>query len=64
MKRISCLALCCLVIAVEISAYVLICLAAFEASKGLGFLATGFVLLWITVRITDLLNSKEKEGKE
>lgn len=52
------------VLAIELAAYVLICLAAFESSKGLGFLATGLVLLWITVRITDLLNSKEKEGKE
>ncbi len=64
MKRISCLALCCLVIAIELAAYVLICLAAFEASKGLGFLATGFVLLWVTMRIDEVVNKVEKEGKE
>ncbi len=64
MKRISCLALCCLVIAIELSAYVLICLAAFEASKGLGFLATGFVLLWVTMRIDEVVNKVEKEEKE
>ncbi len=53
-----------LVLLIELFAYALICIASFEASKGVGMLVTGLVLLWICGRIAEVIEKLGKDEKE